>query len=62
MTFPVQSKGVFADAYKKVKQGKSPGSRAHPKVGVSGNSGVTYARIIPASRKLTAIGMRKPFG
>jgi len=62
MSMPVQSKGVFADAYKSVRQGKSQGQRAQPKVSVSGNSGTTFTRIIQASKRLTAIGMRKPFG
>ncbi len=61
MTFPVQSKGVFADAYKSVKQGKSAGERAHPKVGVSGNSGVTNVHIIPAAQPYNAMKLRKPF-
>lgn len=60
MTMPVQSKGIFADAYKKFKQGKSPAQRGPHKMGVSGNSGSTYVRTIPASQGLTAEGMRKP--
>lgn len=62
MSMPVQSKGVFADAYKSVGQGKGPGQRPQPKMSTGGNSGTTFTRVVQAAKRLTAIGMRKPFG
>lgn len=54
---------VFSKAFKNPKSPKMPGERKPPDVPTGGgNSGTTITRVVEASKKLTDVAMRKPFG
>ncbi len=61
--WPTISKGIFNPGYKAgMQESPAPSERDMTARNVSGDSGVTYVRVVQGSHPLNEVNMRKPFG